>query len=56
MTINYIQKQFSAAGLEPGNGNNFFQEVPMVSILATAAPNMKVQSPKGNFTLNAYDN
>jgi Zn-dependent M28 family amino/carboxypeptidase len=54
-TINYLQRQFSAAGLEPGNGNSFFQEVPMVNILATAAPDMKVQSPKGSFMLKAYD-
>jgi len=54
-TINYIQQQFSVAGLEPGNGTSFFQEVPMVSILAIAAPEMKVQSPKGTLTLKAYD-
>lgn len=54
-TINYIKKQFSIAGLEPGNGSSFFQEVPLVSILATAAPEMKVQSPKGTITLKAYD-
>jgi Zn-dependent M28 family amino/carboxypeptidase len=54
-TVNYIKQEFSAAGLEPGNSNSFIQEVPMVSILATAIPKMNVQSPKGNFTLNAYD-
>ena len=27
----------------------------MVNILATAAPTMQVQSPKGNFTLKAFD-
>ena len=54
-TINYLQQQFAAAGLEPGNGKSFLQEVPMVNILATAAPAMQVQSPKGNFTLKAYN-
>ena len=54
-TINYLQQQFAAAGLEPGNGNSFLQEVPMVNILATAAPVMQVQSSKGNFTLKAYN-
>jgi len=54
-TINYLQRQFSAAGLEPGNGNSFYQEVPMMNILASAAPGMKVQSPKGSFMLKAYD-
>jgi Zn-dependent M28 family amino/carboxypeptidase len=54
-TINYIRQQFLAAGLEPGNGNSFLQEVPMVSILATAAPSMKVRSSKGDFKLKAFD-
>jgi hypothetical protein len=54
-TINYIQQQFSEAGIEPGNGNSFFQEVPMVSILATAEPYMKVKSSKGDFILKAFD-
>ncbi|MCW3107055.1 MAG: Peptidase [Segetibacter sp.] len=55
ITIDYLQKQFKAVGLEPGNGNSFLQEVPMVNILANAAPEMQVQSPKGNFTLKAFD-
>ena len=54
-TIAYLQQQFSAAGLEAGNGNSFLQEVPMVNILATAAPSMQVKSVKGNFTLKAFD-
>ena len=54
-TISYLQKEFAAAGLEPGNGNSFLQEVPMVNIRATAAPSMQVQSAKGKFTLKAFD-
>jgi len=54
-TISYLQQAFKEAGLEPGNGSSFLQEVPMVNILATAAPSMQVQSPKGNFTLKAFD-
>jgi Zn-dependent M28 family amino/carboxypeptidase len=54
-TIHYLQQEFTAAGLEPGNGNSYLQEVPLVNILATAAPTMQVQSPKGNFTLKAFD-
>ena len=55
LTIDYLQKQFRAIGLEPGNGNSFLQEVPMVEIKATAAPAMQVESPKGRFTLKAND-
>ena len=54
-TIDYLQKQFKSIGLEPGNGNSYVQAVPMVNILATAAPEMQVKSAKGNFTLKAYD-
>ena len=54
-TIAYLQQQFKAAGLEPANGNSYIQEVPMVSILAKAAPSMDVVSPKGTFTLKAFD-
>ncbi len=54
-TVAYLQKQFAAIGLEPGNGNSYVQEVPMVNLLATAAPQMKVTGGKINFTLKAFD-
>lgn len=54
-TISYLQKQFKHAGLEPGNGNSYIQEVPMVNIQTTADPLMKVSSPKGDFTLKGFD-
>ena len=54
-TISYLQKEFASAGLEPGNNNSFLQEVPMVNIVATAAPTMQVKSPKGNFDLKVFD-
>ncbi|MEO6548485.1 MAG: M28 family metallopeptidase [Ferruginibacter sp.] len=54
-TINYLQNQFKAAGLEPGNGESYLQEVPMVKITTTAAPVMQVQSAKGSFNLKGLD-
>lgn len=54
-TVAYLQQQFAKTGLEPGNGASFVQEVPMVNILATAAPSMQVKSAKGSFALKAYD-
>jgi len=50
-TIAYLENQFRALGLEPGNGNSYLQEVPMVEITATPAPTMTLQSPKGKITL-----
>lgn len=54
-TIDYLQKQFAAMGLEPGNGNSFLQEVPMVNIEAKAETKMKIHSPKGDFNLIGPD-
>ncbi|HRO47819.1 M28 family metallopeptidase [Agriterribacter sp.] len=54
-TIQYLKEKFIAAGLEPGNGESYFQEVPMVNITTDAAPVMQVKSAKGNFTLQGPD-
>ena len=54
-TITYLQQQYAAVGLEPGNGNSYLQDVPMVNIEAKAAPTMQVQSGKGAITLKAFD-
>lgn len=54
-TINYLKEQYAAAGLEPGNGDSYFQDVPMVRISTTASPVMKVQSPKTSFELKGFD-
>ncbi|MBI1343476.1 MAG: M28 family peptidase [Terrimonas sp.] len=53
--INYIREQYQAIGLEPGNGDSYFQEVPMVKITTHAADQMQVKSAKENFTLKGYD-
>ena len=31
-TVDYLSKSFANLGLEPGNGNSYFQDVPMVEI------------------------
>jgi Zn-dependent M28 family amino/carboxypeptidase len=54
-TVAWLKQQFTVVGLEPGNGSEFVQEVPMVNLLATAAPQMQVSSKKGNFILKAFD-
>jgi Zn-dependent M28 family amino/carboxypeptidase len=54
-TIAYLQKQFKAAGLEPGNGESYIQEVPMVNIQTTAAADMQVSTSKGSFKLKGFD-
>lgn len=54
-TLNYIKDKYVSLGLEPGNGNSYFQEVPMVNILANADSVMQVQTPKGAMQLKAFD-
>ncbi|ASM50064.1 hypothetical protein PESP_a2041 [Pseudoalteromonas espejiana DSM 9414] len=34
LTLDYLTSQFKALGLEPGNGDSFLQEVPLVSLEA----------------------
>ena len=33
-TVNYLREQFQRLGLEPGNGNSYFQTVPMIETKA----------------------
>ncbi|MCR6719676.1 MAG: M28 family metallopeptidase [Chitinophagaceae bacterium] len=54
-TIQYLEAQFRAAGLEPGNGDSYLQEVPMVSITTEAAPAMLVNTKAGQFSLKGFD-
>lgn len=34
LTLDYLTNEFTALGFEPGNGDSFFQEVPLVSLEA----------------------
>jgi Zn-dependent M28 family amino/carboxypeptidase len=54
-TINYIESQFKTFGLEPGNGDSYFQEVPMVEITTIPDSVMNVKGAKTNFTLKGFD-
>ena len=54
-TINYLRDRFAELGVEPGNGNSYFQEVPMVNIASDPDSLMKVQTPKGTYNLKGFD-
>src|SRR3546814_20738455 len=41
-TVSYIAAQFEAAGLKPGNGESWYQDVPLVEITATSKPALTV--------------
>ncbi len=37
-TINYLKDAFVRLGVQPGNGNSYFQDVPLVTMTATPQP------------------
>ena len=50
-TVDYLTKAFTRLGLEPGNGDSYTQDVPLVEISPATPPTLNVQSPKGNIAL-----
>ncbi len=42
-TLAYLEREAKALGLEPGNGNSYVQEVPMVEVKTTASPTMTIK-------------
>jgi Zn-dependent M28 family amino/carboxypeptidase len=46
-TIDYLVKSYTALGLEPGNGNSYTQDVPMVEISPAAPSILQLTSQKG---------
>lgn len=56
LTVNYIEQQFKALGLEPGNGDSYFQEVPMVEITSKPiVPSLTFEGSKGSSKFNNLD-
>lgn len=44
-TINFLKEEFQKLGLQPGNGDSYFQEVPLVSITVNSDSKLMI---KGN--------
>lgn len=49
-TINYLQAEFEKIGLKPGNGNSFFQAVPMVDIKSVPEEKLVIKGENGIVT------
>lgn len=41
-TVTYLEEQFKSLGVEPGNGDSYFQEVPLIEITGTPSPVMEI--------------
>lgn len=46
-TIDYLVNAYTRLGLEPGNGNGYTQDVPLVEISPAAPPALEVHAPGG---------
>ncbi len=55
LTVNYIEQQFKDLGLKPGNGNSFFQEVPMAEVTSTPNKRLSFQTPQGDISIDFLD-
>lgn len=44
LTVAYLVDRFQAAGLEPGNGDSFFQDVPLVALTEQGQPTLTVRT------------
>jgi len=51
-SINYLKEQFNLLGLKPGNGDSYFQQVPMVELKSTPDSKMVFKGAKGVVTAN----
>lgn len=51
-SINYLKEQFAALGLKPGNGDSYFQAVPMVELKSVPESKMVFKGATGSVTAN----
>jgi Zn-dependent M28 family amino/carboxypeptidase len=51
ITVNYLKDEFEKLGVLPGNGDSYFQDVPMVEITGTPSENMVISGKKGSLNL-----
>jgi len=50
-TVNFLKAELEAMGLAPGNGESYFQEVPLVEVTGQPAESMQARGPEGNLDL-----
>lgn len=54
ITTAFLESEFKAMGLEPGNGDSYFQDVPMVSIVSKPVGNMELKNSSNNISLEGF--
>ena len=48
LTTSFLESKFKEMGLEPGNGDSYFQEVPMVSIITYPEQSIEFKAAQGS--------
>jgi len=51
LTVNYLALKLKEAGIAPGNGDSYFQEVPLIDITGTPSELMNITTPTGEISL-----
>ena len=51
-TVEYIKSQYEELGLKPGNGESFYQEVPMVELEANTMSNLTISNGSEELSLD----
>ncbi|WP_425392235.1 M28 family metallopeptidase [Ekhidna sp.] len=54
-TVNYLVDQFKSYGLEPGNGDSYTQEVPLVELTAMPSETMTIEGNGQKVELSVLD-
>ncbi len=54
-TVNFLKEELEKMGVEPGNGDRYFQEVPLVEIIGDPAPTLTASGPAGNVALDVSE-
>ncbi len=54
-TIQYLKTEFEKMGLQPGNGDSYFQKVPMVDIMSKPSGKLVFKGAKSGIELNYLD-
>jgi Zn-dependent M28 family amino/carboxypeptidase len=54
-TVNYLKEEFSKLGTIPGNGESYFQDVPMIKINGIPSEEMIVTGGANDIRLKHYD-
>ncbi|MDO8968714.1 M28 family metallopeptidase [Algoriphagus sp.] len=54
ITIKFLEDEFKKLGLEPGNGDSYYQDVPMVSIVSKSSETMELKNPNSSVSLTGF--